>query len=50
MKRCQTFSENFQFLVVTFSIHLNRRVFVMCSLRAACHDLFALPLGVVGRL
>ena len=29
-KKCQNFfSENFHFLVVKFSIHLNRRVFVM---------------------
>ena len=26
-------SENFQFLVVKFSIYLNRRVFVMCTLK-----------------
>ena len=33
MKKCQNFlSENFPFLVVKFSIYLNRRVFIMpCS-------------------
>ena len=32
MKTIRTFlSENFQFLVVKFSIYLNRRVFVMLS-------------------
>ena len=30
MKISEFFSENFQFLVVKFLIHLNRRVFVMC--------------------
>ena len=30
MKKCQKFlSENFHFEVVKFSVHLNRRVFVM---------------------
>ena len=29
MKTSEFLSENFQFLVVEFSIHLNRRVFVM---------------------
>ena len=33
MKKYQSFlSENFQFLEVKFSVHLNRRVFIMCSL------------------
>ena len=29
MKKYQVFSENFQFLVVKFSIYLNKRVFLM---------------------
>ena len=28
-KKSEFLSENFQFLVVKFSVHLNRRVFVM---------------------
>ena len=32
MKNRFFFSENFQFLMVKFSIYLNRRVFVMSSL------------------
>ena len=35
MKKCQNFlSEHFQFLVVKFSIYLNRRVFVMIGIIA----------------
>ena len=35
MKNIKSFlSENFQFLVVKFSIYLNRRVFVMASQQA----------------
>ena len=36
MKKYQKFlSENFQFLVVKFSLYLNRRVFVMHKISAA---------------
>ena len=43
MKTIRTFlSENFQFLVVKFSIYLNRRVFVLC-LRAVLILLFYGP-------
>ena len=34
-KKIEFLSENFQFLVVKFSIYLNRRVFVMISLSSA---------------
>ena len=35
MKNIRILSENFQFLVVKFSIYLNRRVFVMFDSRCA---------------
>ena len=34
-KKSEFFSENFQFLVVKFSMYLNRRVFVMCPILSA---------------
>ena len=38
MKNISFLSENFQFLVVKFSIYLNRRVFVMSSVSALDKD------------
>ena len=42
MKNIRFLSRNFHFLVVKFSVYLNRHVFVM--------GLFARPLSVIGRL
>ena len=38
MRNIRFFSENFQFLVVKFSIYLNKHVFVM--LATGCHRLY----------
>ena len=42
-------SDYYKFLVVKFSIYLNKRVFVF-SLCTACRSLFTLSLGVAVRL
>ena len=43
-KKSDFFSENFQFLVVEFSIYLNRRVFVMVKLGWSNADINLLQL------
>ena len=47
-KKLEFLSENFHFLVVKFSVYLNRLIFVMIC--TVCRSLFALPLGVICRL
>ena len=42
MKNIRILSENFQFLVVKFSIYLNSRVFVMSCVAFICHYLFGI--------
>ena len=46
-KTSEFLSENFQFLVVKFSIYLNRRVFVMCSERVAGYYQASLGIQIV---
>ena len=49
MKSIEFLSENFQFLVVKFSIYLNMRVFVMlCHLRELYDNLLILYAGKQG--